>query len=85
MEVGSDYKHHEELQHILNDFLSNLLLHKPDDVYAFARSYFSTSHAILTLLPQKFSTISNKKPSPLVIAGPSGVGKGTCKYYYKSQ
>jgi len=77
MEVGTEYKHYQELQQILNDFLSNLFLQKPDDVYAFARSYFSTSHAISSLLPQKTSAIDIKKPIPLVIAGPSGVGKGT--------
>ncbi len=82
MEVSSDYKHYEELQHILNDFLSNLLLQKPDDVYAFARSYFSTSHAISSLLPQKSYTINSKKPIPVVIAGPSGVGKGTCTHFF---
>lgn len=31
---------HPELRQVLNDFLSSVLLHRPDDVFAFAREYF---------------------------------------------
>lgn len=56
---------HPELQQLLNDFVSEVLLEKPDDPIAFSREYFS-----------KF----NPKPEPyypLAILGPSGVGRTT--------
>ena len=78
-EVGlSDYKHTEQLKQILSDFTSNLLLHKPDDIYSFARDYFTTAHSsgvTTSSLPLK------RKPVPIAIAGPSGVGKGTRMYH----
>jgi guanylate kinase len=54
---------HPELQQILNDFLSEVLLEKPSDPIAFSREYFS-----------KF----NPTPEPcypLAILGPAGVGR----------
>lgn len=65
-EVRRELEEYPSLTPILNDFVSNVLLHKPDDVYSFANSYFTTFH----------STVQNK-PLPVVVAGPSGVGKGT--------
>lgn len=56
---------HPEIRQLLNDFLSTLLLEKPEDVYDYAQDYFSF-----------FNT--EKEPvqyKPLVISGPSGVGK----------
>lgn len=29
------------MQHILHDFMSNVLIHKPDDVFSFAQTYFA--------------------------------------------
>lgn len=58
-------KSHPEIRDILNDFLSSLLLEKPDDIYYYARKYFSFFNV-------------DKKPDHhpiLVISGPSGAGK----------
>lgn len=56
---------HPELQQILNDFISEVLLEKPDDPIEFSREYFS-----------KFNP--NPEPFyPLAILGPAGVGKAT--------
>mmetsp|Transcript_44915 Transcript_44915/g.100997 ORF Transcript_44915/g.100997 Transcript_44915/m.100997 type:complete len:89 (-) Transcript_44915:142-408(-) len=32
---------HPELRQVLNDFMSSVLLHRPDQVFEFARQYFS--------------------------------------------
>ena len=53
------------MREILNDFLSAVLLHKPDDVYLFAKEYFHPFNPT----PMKYK--------PLVVCGPYGVGKGT--------
>ena len=56
---------HPELQQLLNDFVSEVLLEKPEDPIAFSREYFS-----------KFNP--NPEPFyPLAILGPAGVGKAT--------
>jgi guanylate kinase len=52
-----------EIKKLLNDYLANLLLHKPDDVFKFTKDYFS---------------ILSEKPEIeklLLIVGPTGVGK----------
>ncbi len=61
-------KKHPEIREILNDFVSTLLLKKPDDLYAFARDYFSFFNYEKDV----------KKYLPIVISGPSGVGKVNC-------
>ena len=53
-----------EIKQLLNDYMANLLLHKPDDVFKFTKDYFS----LLAEVPN----ISKV----LTIVGPSGVGKG---------
>lgn len=58
-------QHHPELQQILNDFVTEVLLHKPQDTISFARDYFSKYNP---------DPLLNK---PLAIIGPSGVGKST--------
>jgi guanylate kinase len=56
---------HPELQQLLNDFVSEVLLDKPEDPITFAREYFS-----------KFNP--NPVPNyPLAILGPAGVGRRT--------
>ena len=56
---------HPELQQLLNDFVSEVLLEKPEDPIVFSREYFS-----------KFNP--NPEPYyPLAILGPAGVGKAT--------
>jgi len=57
---------HPEVNNLLNDFVSDFLLKKPSDVYAFAKSYFST-----------FAPVDAPSFTPVIITGPSGVGKGT--------
>mmetsp|Transcript_21029 Transcript_21029/g.46791 ORF Transcript_21029/g.46791 Transcript_21029/m.46791 type:complete len:95 (-) Transcript_21029:124-408(-) len=38
----ADYlEKHPELRQVLNDFMSSVLLHRPDQVFEFAREYFS--------------------------------------------
>ncbi|KAK1930997.1 Guanylate kinase 1 [Phytophthora citrophthora] len=56
---------HPEIKTLLNGFMSALLLEKPQDVVAFAAEHFSA------FKPQ------HTELQPIVIAGPSGVGKGT--------
>lgn len=57
------------MREILNDFLSAVLLSKPDDVYLFAKEYFH---------PFNPTPIKEK---PLIICGPYGVGKKTIWKY----
>nr|CCA16221.1 guanylate kinase putative [Albugo laibachii Nc14] len=56
-------RRHPEVKTMISAFMTTLLLEKPTDVSAFAKEFFSCYK------PSKFP--------PLVIAGPSGVGKGT--------
>lgn len=58
---------HPEVRQLLQDFLAQLLLKKPSDVYGFANEYFSYF--------KEQSTDDGIKP--LVICAPSGCGKGT--------
>ncbi|KAM3145733.1 hypothetical protein pb186bvf_002028 [Paramecium bursaria] len=67
---------HPELKQILNDFTSQILLEKvtylklirqPENIYKYAQDYFCFFNHDKDLLTSK----------PLVISGPSGVGKGT--------
>uniref|UniRef100_A0AAV1U5B3 guanylate kinase n=1 Tax=Peronospora matthiolae TaxID=2874970 RepID=A0AAV1U5B3_9STRA len=57
---------HPEIKKLLSGFMSALLLEKPQDVVAFATTHFSASQSI-----------PHAQLEPIVIAGPSGVGKGT--------
>jgi len=68
--LPTDYPQIKDLRETMDDFLANILLNKPDDVYAFGKSYFSTFHS--TTPPFK-----KPRPIPVAITGPSGVGKGT--------
>lgn len=54
---------HPEVKQLLSDYLSNVLLHKPDDVFKYTKEYY----AILADKPHhdKF----------LVLVGPTSVGK----------
>ncbi|DBA01809.1 TPA: hypothetical protein N0F65_002925 [Lagenidium giganteum] len=56
---------HPEIKTLLSSFMSALLMEKADDVVAFAKNHFATYRPRTAEL------------EPLVIAGPSGVGKGT--------
>jgi guanylate kinase len=56
---------HPELQDLLNDFLSSTLLNKPDNIFTYARDFFS-----------KFN-LAPVRTKPLIVLGPSGVGKST--------
>ena len=50
---------------MLNDFISSVLLHKPDNVYVYAKEYFH---------PFNPTPLRGK---PFILVGPSGVGKNT--------
>ena len=74
---------HPELKTIMSDFMSSVLLEKPDDVFSFAREHFTVS------LPTKKKSNPNKGLRPLVLGGPPGIGKTTlinmlCKAFPKS-
>lgn len=56
---------HPEIREVLNDFISSVLLHKPNDVFVYAKEYFHPFNP----KPLKFK--------PLILVGPSGVGKHT--------
>jgi len=58
---------HPEMREILNDFLSSVLLNKPDDVYLFAKEYFH---------PFNPTPVKDK---PFIVCGPFGVGKKTLR------
>lgn len=58
---------HLEMREILNDFLSSVLLNKPDDVYLFAKEYFHPFNPT----PVKYK--------PFIVCGPCGVGKEVLK------
>lgn len=57
---------HPELRTTLDDFVAAIITQKPTDVVKFGEYYFSS-----------LNSKSSVGPSPIVIAGPSGVGKGT--------
>jgi len=58
-------KKHPELLELLNGFMFNLLLREEKDIYKFAKKYFN-----------EFDLHANYF-KPIVISGPSAVGKGT--------
>lgn len=56
---------HPEITRILADFMCAALLEKPEDAFGFAEQHFSTFEG------------KQEGHRPVVISGPSGVGKGT--------
>jgi len=56
---------HPEIREVMNDFISSVLLHKPDNVFVYAKEYFH---------PFNPTPMQSK---PLIVVGPSGVGKKT--------
>ena len=56
---------HPEVKRLLNDYLSNILLHKPDDVFKFTKDYF------------KFLCDQGESHKLVVLVGPNSVGKTT--------
>ena len=56
---------HPEVKRLLNDYLSNILLHKPDDVFKFTKDYF------------KFLCDKGESHKLVVLVGPNSVGKTT--------
>ena len=64
---------HPEIRQLLNDYMSGLLLHKPDDVFKFTKDYFSFFNKKGKEDQVKESEFSDIKP--LILVGPSGVGK----------
>lgn len=59
---------HPELQRILDDFVTAVITHKPSDLVKFGLFFFNN---------MKSNHGHPFGPCPVVIAGPSGVGKGT--------
>jgi hypothetical protein len=58
---------HPELRTMLDSFVTAILTEKPIDIMKFSASYFTSQ----TNSDSKFG------PCPVIIVGPSGVGKGT--------
>jgi guanylate kinase len=58
---------HPELTAMVNKFVGAVLTERPDDVYSYARCFFADENL----------RESEVALPPLIIAGPSGVGKGT--------
>ena len=56
---------HPEVKRLLNDYLSNILLHKPDDVFKFTKDYF------------KFLCEQGESHKLVILVGPNSVGKTT--------
>ena len=56
---------HPEVKRLLNDYLSNILLHNPDDVFKFTKDYF------------KFLCDKGESHKLVVLVGPNSVGKTT--------
>jgi guanylate kinase len=54
---------HKEIKLMISDYLSNILLHKPDDVFKFTKDYFRILHD---------EPDTNKA---LIVVGPHAVGK----------
>eukprot|EP00286_Rhodomonas_abbreviata_P017444 CAMPEP_0181342936 /NCGR_PEP_ID=MMETSP1101-20121128/31290_1 /TAXON_ID=46948 /ORGANISM="Rhodomonas abbreviata, Strain Caron Lab Isolate" /LENGTH=241 /DNA_ID=CAMNT_0023454475 /DNA_START=32 /DNA_END=753 /DNA_ORIENTATION=+ len=57
---------HPELRSLIDDFVTSAIAHKPDDLVKFGTFFFND-----------LRKNGKKGPRPVVIAGPSGVGKGT--------
>jgi guanylate kinase len=86
-------REHPEVQQMLHDLVASCLTLKPDDVALHARAFFSQYTpdggadlmtplkpltAVATPAPTAASPASlASAPRPLVVCGPSGVGKGT--------
>ena len=64
---------HPEVKRLLNDYLSNILLHKPDDVFKFTKDYF------------KFLCDKGESNKLVVLVGPNSVGKTTMIDYILQQ
>ena len=64
---------HPEIKRLLNDYLSNILLHKPDDVFKFTKDYF------------KFLCDFGESHKLVVLVGPNSVGKTTMIDYILKQ
>ena len=84
-------KQNPEIREMLSDLLSEILVIKPDNVNEFCRDYFIKREGIAkdgqTVTTTTITANDEKKEidivqdtmkiTPLIIAGPSGVGKGT--------
>ena len=62
---------HPEIKDMLNDFMSAVLLDKPNNIFTFASDHFAE------LVPAAASSTSTNNFTPLVICGPSGAGLKT--------
>ncbi len=67
---SSYVQNHPEIKAMLNDFMSAVLLDKPDDVFEFAKDHFAE------LSPEHANVVGAAGYQPVVVCGPSGVGKG---------
>lgn len=66
-EANDQYiRKHPELRTLLDDFVTAVINHKPNDLVNFGTFYFNNL--------RKNGKVG---PCPIIIAGPSGVGKGT--------
>jgi len=57
---------HPELRTLIDEFVAATILHKPNDIVKFGQFFFNN-----------WRKNAGQGPCPVIIAGPSGVGKGT--------
>jgi guanylate kinase len=65
---------HPEFSSLMDNFITAVFDHKPKDIIKFSIFYFSTLHRNEAQIGSGFGGFG---PCPVIIAGPSGVGKGT--------
>lgn len=70
-------KKHPEIKTLLNDFMCAALLEKPDNIIHFGREHFLGVAPLPPRLPEYYA--------PLVLFGPSGVGKRTLLKHLQTQ
>ena len=70
----------EKNPELLQNFQSSLLLDKPDDICKYVQEYFSLFNKQKEIIANKQKEIIANKP--LVIVGPSGVGKVLQKSFF---
>lgn len=75
-EYNNYVKEHPEIKQLLSDYMSSLLMEKPNNVINFTKEYFSYYNKSNNKINNMDNLIK-----PLIISGPSGCGKGTIIKY----
>lgn len=75
-------KKHPEVGEILTDFVADVLAKQPEDIASFAKAHFGSLSGTTTTTTKKEKAAAGQQQQqqqlrPIVVMGPSGVGKGT--------